>query len=239
MDEAIVEIVCGSVIDPCWCGRCLDPQSLDPQSSHPPRCHVTSRKDKLDILLDSLTKVVDGVTTDDDPDPKFAFSLEIEPGESYVLNSHIARHDEGGDPLLKMLFDAVDASDKLRYRVGLNLDIAHMRIAGIPADALRPYMSRIAHAHISDHPRLHTRDQVPGSWTSTSQIDSDYLPYTTLLIDRALDAGTTEATGQKNKLPYSFSFSLELEGNDSYRPLHEGFAIMKCLRDTAYRWRAE
>lgn len=94
--------------------------------------------------------------------------------------------------------------------LGLNLDIAHARIiqlseGNMSAGDLRPLVEHLVHAHISDHPGMHTRDQAVGEWTSVFRPDGGYTEYLKLLLDRARAAHTT-------RLPFSKVVSLELEG---------------------------
>jgi hypothetical protein len=116
-------------------------------------------------------------------------------------------------------------SDWLAKHVGLNVDIAHMRIARIKAADLRPFVDRIVHAHISDHPGMHTHDQIVGSWTNPGLRKGGYSEYLDLLLNRAHSASGQEDSG--NSVPFSGAVAVELEGSDRMFWIHDSLARLK------------
>lgn len=222
MREVVVELVCGSILDRCGCTACT-PANPDPGAGAPspegggpavPRCHVSTPKAKLDLLAKSLREVIAAVA-DRGPAPRFALGLELEPGPTFVLNDRQAIAD---------IMAVVEADARLADHVGLNLDVAHMRIAGVTAAELRPWWDRIVHGHIADHPPgMHTRDQPPGTWTPVYTPDSAFHPYVKLLADRA--EGYVPNTG----LPFSGAVAIELEGCERIDYVFQSIPPMKHL----------
>ncbi len=145
----------------------------------------------------------------------FALAAELEPGETYVLNDLAA---------LGMFRNKLAGKAELKDHVGLNLDIAHMRIGEplIGAADLRPFRDLVVHAHISDHPGMHTRDQVVGRWTSIERRDSGYVPYFELLQDRLRSRADVG-------LPFSGAVALELEGCNRLRWIIDSLNAMKMI----------
>lgn len=215
--SAIVEVVCGTILDPCECGEC---QSRG-------RIFVSDSLTKFQLLLDSLNRVVrqieqlqrDGSA----PRTPFAFGVELEPGETYVLCDKDS---------LDGFFSLLDSTAwaQLRPFVGLNLDIAHMKIAGVEPAQLRKYTGRIVHGHIADHPGMHTRDQPIGTWTTVHRRANGYRDYVEILCDRsrAASEGSRDSSSRWRRwwnshfhspsaltqmdLPFSGGLALELEG---------------------------
>jgi sugar phosphate isomerase/epimerase len=187
-DTAVVELVCGTIADPCECSDCV------PFG----RVYVSDPHDKLELLAQSLLAVISEVNRVCQPGPgKFALAVELEPGETYVLNS---------PPRLDAFFRTVAQDPDLDQHVGLNLDIAHMRIVPAMPGELLPHLPRIVHAHIADHPRMHTRDQVVGAWTGVTRRDNGYSGYVKdLLLPRLAGSANTD-------LPFTGTIALELEG---------------------------
>lgn len=195
MANAIVEIVCGNVVDPCECS--------------PNTVFKSTQTTKIDILMDSLVATVDRVR--DHTESPFALALELEPGVTYVLNK---KSYQG-------VCYRIGQDSRLRGCVGLNVDVAHMKLAEISAHDLLPFQHQIVHAHISDHPpRMHTRDQVVGEWTTVDRHQSDYLPYLRLLADR---------TAKPNDcgLPFSGVVALELEGCNRISWVHRSLSALR------------
>ena len=96
--------------------------------------------------------------------------------------------------------------------VGLNLDIAHLLSAGVSANEIENLKDAIVHAHISDLPGIHSRDQVPATFTfpKYEQYESPdqgaaYAPYISLL---------RRCPGTQTEIRPGFSgvCALELEG---------------------------
>lgn len=209
---AVVEMVCGTSIE----------GADDGESG---KVYGTSLK--MSLLVRSLVRALELVESRrrDEPRIPLAFALEFEPGETYVLNSV---------PRLLRMAKLIDSNPLLRNRVGFNLDIAHMRIAGIAARDLNQLMPMLVHAHISDHPWIHTHDQIVGSWTNVERVTSGYQPYLRLLLDRSrhhqvqLEQGRTAT----DVLPFTNSIAIELEGcnrifaiHDSVKRLEHAIAI--------------
>jgi hypothetical protein len=213
MDHPIVEIVCGTVIDP------------GPEGRSSPRRDVYHRDYKLDLLCCSLTRVIERVIEEVGESHPFALALETEPGEVYVLN-----HQESIRKIVERLDGTIRVEGAnlklLREHVGLNVDIAHMRIAGIKATDLRPFVDWIVHAHISDHPGVHTHDQIVGSWTHPCRLKGGYREYLDLLLERATSAHSQRNTGRK-PLPFSRAVAVELEGCDRMFWIHDSLARLK------------
>jgi sugar phosphate isomerase/epimerase len=220
MREAIVETTCGTRHDPCWCPACV---KFAPQR----RCHVSSLSVKRRILLDSLSEVIRRVRKEDVSarnGHKFYIALEYEPGVSYLLNSEAA---------LNHVFAAVERDPLLREHVGLNVDIAHMRIDGVPAGNLDAFAHRILHSHVADHPELlHTRDLPPGMATPGLTRDSPYLDYFRLLARRAASVGSRGYTG----LPFSGACAIELEGVERTDWMYTSVPIIRHVAEAARRW---
>jgi sugar phosphate isomerase/epimerase len=188
MAHPIVEIVCGTKTDRCKCPTCKAEQSNE--------ITVSDTEAKLRTLIKSLKLLkrrasCRGVG-------EFYIAVEMEPGATYVLNSLEA---------MRLFHTMIQANPRLASHVGFNLDIAHMRIAEIEALSLSPLAGRILHAHISDHPFMHTRDQPVGKWTSVECASlTGYTPYLQLLANRM------EAPLPDGHLPFSGAVALELEG---------------------------
>ncbi len=205
MSFPIVEMVCGTLIE---------------SSSANGKVSVYGAERKLNLLCESLREVVRLVHSEAVQDAKFAFALELEPGETYVLND---------DTRIARLFGRLEGTnapfaDLARY-VGLNIDIAHMRIARIRAKQLRPFLDRIVHAHVSDHPGIHTHDQFVGSWTNVQRLSGGYVPYVKLLFDRASQAAQEEG----NVLPFTNAIAVELEGCNRIFSIHDSLSRLAHL----------
>jgi sugar phosphate isomerase/epimerase len=226
MDHPIVEMVCGSILDSCECPKCRRDSGPDQRRGH--RCLASSHSDKWALLIESLTQIMEQVMQTH-PDDSFALALEIEPGETYVLNDLTS---------VKWVIEQVKSSQLLAGRVGLNLDVAHARIielsgGNMSADKLREFQNFIVHSHICDHPGMHTRDQEIGTWTSVFSPDGGYYPYTRLLLDRARQASQSNGKGI---LPFSGAISLELEGCNRIEWVHRSLTLLKHVIETTRNW---
>jgi sugar phosphate isomerase/epimerase len=208
MRHPIVEIVCGTIVDP--------PPTAGPDSEDR---DVWSIEYKRDQLCRSLARCVEEIRRA--PEAKevssFALALEMEPGETYVLNSEeamlgILKRIEGRHPV-----DGLDC-ELLQRHVGFNVDIAHLRIERIPATVLETFRHRIVHAHISDHPRMHTHDQHVGSWTNSSLTEGGYSDYLRQLLLRA---------EQPTDVPFSGGVAVELEGCNRILWIHESLTQLQ------------
>lgn len=228
MAVACVEAVCGNRLEP----RAIETDLGTAVPHSLPWVVEYSLSSKLDRLCQSLREVVRKVKASKDyKGERFVIALELEPGEPYVLKDAKSIRD---------LTRRIEADQDLSEHVGLNLDIAHMMIAGIRASDLCPdgqtkaarthglnsVTQRIAHAHIADHPRMHTRDQPVGVWTH----DTLYREYLQLLTRRANQART-----DANALPFTGAVALELEGCSRMSWVHWSLAETKRLLDHAMR----
>lgn len=217
METAIIECVCGTVLDRAECSECRSNIAVKPGDiRRGDLVFKSTRVKKIQLLCDSLSRAIYPVFLKyprHTIEHKFAIALELEPGPSYVLNSLRAME-------LTRKFIARD--DNLRRFVGFNMDIAHMRIARIAARKLRTFRDLFIHAHIADHPGMHTRDQVVGHWTPIEQHATGYYPYLEILGERLVDA-------QKGRegLPFSGCIALELEGCNRIDWVHHGIARLK------------
>jgi hypothetical protein len=217
---AIIEIVCGTRLDPCRCRRCVvESAETANGDTRGLRIFESYKESKVRELLLSLRSVVGSLRElDAEPVRDFVFGLELEPGPTYILNSV---------PALKEVKRQLDAEfQDLKPYVGFNLDLAHMRIADIHASEILDLGPMFVHAHIADHPPfMHTRDQVPGDWTPIQYGDHDgYLPYL-----RLLDHSGEERQNNKASLPFSNAVALELEGCNRIAWTHKGLNALKQL----------
>ncbi len=219
MTHAVVETTCGTCHDPCWCTHC--------HATPYGRCHVSPPTVKRRILLDSLSRVVNAVRATPVSaavDHRFYIALEYEPGVSYNLNSLDA---------LDFIFDGVDARPELVDHVGVNLDIAHMRIDRVSAADLATFAHRILHSHVADHPELlHTRDLPPGLVTPALTTDSPYFDYFQLLSRRLADTRKPGYDG----LPFTGACAIELEGVDRTDYVYHGIPTTRHVAVAASRW---
>lgn len=214
MNYAIAEVVCGTLYDRCPCHIC------GPTSDGTEPIYASSLESKLVLLRKSL----EAVFADLGSEARGAFvALELEPGFTYVLQNHES---------LRLLKTHVLCHPSLEGRVGLNVDVAHMRIAQVPIDSLRELKDYILHAHIADHPPyMHTRDQVVGAWTNVEcDRDGGYYPYLRLLSEI-----NAECQDGKRKLPFSGSVAVELEGCARIAWVHQSVATLRHLLQAACR----
>jgi sugar phosphate isomerase/epimerase len=206
MDFPRVEAVVGSTIDVCPCMDCRKAK----------RCFHSLPEDKQSILIDSLQRVVRRVKTEGVPE--FAICLEVEPGESYILN---------GAEAIDRLFAEIEEDDELKDSIFLNLDVMHMMNCTVPVEAndLERWVHRIGHSHVCDQPSMHTIDQPMGTHTPISQIESEYLPYFRLL--RSASEGRSKR--------FSKCISIELESNDRSEFINRSVGAVRNLRAMASR----
>jgi sugar phosphate isomerase/epimerase len=215
MKPPVIEIVCGTILDPCKCDDC----------KRDARVFESTRPAKLSLLLDSLLAVVRAVHGNQVyEDRAFAIGLELEPGETYVLNGIQAMGD------IVSMIDADPRYAALRGHVGFNMDVTHMRAADVPAHALEPFQDRFVHAHICDQPPgMHTRDQAIGTWSCVDRHvidpgDRGYYPYLQILA-RRLDA--VAAGRNPYNLPFTGTIALELEGCNRIDWIRRSLATLK------------
>jgi hypothetical protein len=115
--SAIIELVGGSILDPCECESCRSSGTI----------FAFERKEKVAWVVEALRSVVSGLREQDQIDAAQAevgLAIELEPGDTYLFNDLHA---------LDQFFSAVDQDEVLCRVVGLNLDVAHMRIVPVPA----------------------------------------------------------------------------------------------------------
>jgi len=216
--EGTEEPLCSDVIIEMVCGSILDTETDSPQIT------ADSDQAKMEFLLESLVKVVEAVKNKRDEDGQaiyadepWVLALEFEPGETYVL---------GTPKRLKNLIAMLPEYPELEGHVGLNVDIAHMRMAGIKASDLRDWGCEdwIVHAHIADHPGMHTRDQCIGDWTAVDRIGTEEYEFLTLLAE----IKETREGG----LPFSNTVALELEGCGRIGWVHNSLTKIRQMCET-------
>jgi hypothetical protein len=224
MEHAVVEMVCGTILDQCSCEGCSEFRREFQRQHGRERDIVfeTRRKDKIRQLCDRLLSVVDLVDSSDEGrgEPEWVLALELEPGPTYVLNDLEAlRH-------LKMCLTEDPKYERLLPHVGINVDVAHMKIAEVDADDLeREFKAWIVHAHICDHPGMHTRDQIVGTWSPIDRYSGSHYPYLKLLAE--IDS----ASPKRNGRPFTGTIALELEGCGRIGWIHQSLASMKHMME--------
>lgn len=126
-------------------------------------------------------------------DSPVRLAFEMEPGPLFVFNDI--------QPLVDLVkeFENWEARGLPENRLGINLDIGHMLIAGRSVGELPPRVQRrIVHAHISDHSKGHLSDAVVASVRSPEVFQS----WLRFLQERLADS---------DGLKYSGLVSVELE----------------------------
>lgn len=145
-----IEIVAGSTMDRVWLAKSTQPALRGRQPIYV--ANRLSVEDGMDRLLAAL-----GPLAEKARDHGVRFALELEPGPLYLLGTWQA---------LVALCEQLEMRPEFVDVIGLNLDVAHWRLAGISADQVRgceEVRRRIVHCHISDHGRGHFGD-VPLGW---------------------------------------------------------------------------
>lgn len=193
MDIPVVEAVCGIVSERCQCIQCVGGRHVA----------VFSDEAKQERLVEGLRAVVRTVNRllrrKKTTNRRFLIGLELEPGNGYVLRD---------GKTLDQILSRIGADPDLAPHVGLNLDIGHMRLAGVSAGHLSDHLGSIVHAHISDHPRMHTRDHYIGAWTDVAHTN-EFDDYIRLLHKRA---GAPSPSPGPGALEFSGAIAIELEG---------------------------
>ena len=219
MDQAVVEIVGGTIVDGCDCGYCQSHRHQQGAVGQTDVVFEFGRDRKIELLCDRLLGVLSIVaaSAEGQQDDAWAVALELEPGPTYVVNNRAAL---GG--LISALREEPDYKPLLPH-VGINLDIAHMKIAGVEAQDLRRLKAEdwVIHAHICDHPRMHTRDQVVGSWNPVERYNSKDYPYLRFLAE--IDKASPTRCGR----PFTKTVALELEGCGRIGWIHQSLTAMK------------
>jgi sugar phosphate isomerase/epimerase len=215
MRRAIVEIVCGTVLDQ------IDARDLDAARRLPDQymqddvlIFESSLESKLGVLLDRLLAVARLLKNEPEG---WVVALELEPGPTYVVNDERA---------IAMVLDLLDRPKyaALRPHFGFNMDIAHMKIANVSPEYLESIGDYVVHAHICDHPRMHTRDQVVGVWDPVERFEGRFYPYLRVLENiRATRA-------REHGRAFSGAVALELEGCNRIAWIHQSLHSMRhCL----------
>lgn len=220
MDHAVIEVVCGTIVDQCDCASCGKFRSEEHQDRRLDIVFETEREAKIRMLCDRLLEVVEHVNQSDEgkEDPCWALALELEPGPTYVFNNLEA---------IRMLIRCLEEGKykKLRPHVGINLDVAHMKIARVDATDLVEFNDWIVHAHICDHPEMHTRDQIVGTWSQVDRYDGRHYPYLRLLAE--IDPTSKKREGR----PFTGTIALELEGCSRIGWIHQSLVSMKRMTE--------
>jgi hypothetical protein len=214
--SAIVEMVCGTILDRCSCQGC---QRLH-REQDVNYAFIAKKEEKIGTLCRALQAVYQAVESSPEGDDKnWAIGMELEPGPTYVLN---------GVDSIRSIFEKVDkVGGAFPKHVGLNVDVAHMKIAECPATTegndigLEEFLDRIVHAHICDHPGMHTCDQIVGSWNPVERYDTEDYAYLDLFA-RILRKGN-----RKKGPPFSGKIALELEGCNRINWIHQSLSAMK------------
>lgn len=199
MNEPIVEIVAGNVLDPCPCEQCQREIVFE-----------FSPEAKIDLLCDSLAKVLKEVCpAGGDSRRTVYFAVELEPGPTYLINSSYRL-----GLLLDHLRRGYDPYKTVSNHIALNVDLAHWLIAGVAPEFLDNawVRRRVAHAHIADHPgrfdrRMHTRDHPLSAFSNFERASGVFYPFLQRLLRRA-----AENPKALDSIPFSASIALELEG---------------------------
>jgi hypothetical protein len=256
MAKAVVEVVCGTILEPCPRSEpcaCLVPENVCPQDPREGQASVTvpgpqrrerfifcyDENQKIVWLLDTLKRAIELVKQSEEYQQsefkEFAYALELEPGSSYLLRDEKTLRNFH-DHLLQCEF---------RDHVGYNLDLAHWLIANVPVDVLSPktscrdidpdsILAHIAHAHISDHPghpdrRMHTRDLPVGSHSAILHDCGEYFDYLGALTVRCHHE-TLRVNGEaKGGVPFTKAVAIELEGCARLFWIHDSITRLRYL----------
>lgn len=228
MEHAVVEIVCGSILDRCLCSSC-EAKRGEPHEDRRRDIVIRSDRDtKIRLLCDRLLEVVGQVRESaEGSDPDWALALELEPGPNYVLN------DKATIGKLIALLRDDPKYEALRRHVGINVDIAHLNIAGVEARDLVEFRDWILHAHLCNHPGMHTRDQVVGVWIPVERYCGEDYPYLRLLAE--IDESSPDRQGR----PFTRTVALELEGCSRINWVHRSLVAMKHMTEVLKHHRQE
>lgn len=208
-DHVVVEAVCGTVLDRCDCPDCRNarPRGMDYAMEGDRGFMVTWLLDGLREVCQRVTESAQGKS-----DSRWVIALELEPGPAYVVN---------GTDSLKLLVKGISKYPVLAQHVGLNVDIAHYRIADVQIKDIRECAEdHVVHAHICDHPGMHTRDQIVGSWEPVDfppGSDRDYLRWLHEIGHNRRSTG----------VPFTGTVALELEGCGRIAWIHQSLVAAK------------
>lgn len=115
--------------------------------------------------------------------------------------------------------------------MGLNVDIAHMKIAEVCPSFLEKHKDWLVHAHICDYPGMHTRDQSFGAWDPVERFRSQFYPYLRVLTEAGRDL-----TGSRKARLYSNAVALELEGCNRIGWIHQSISAMRHATDAVHQY---
>jgi hypothetical protein len=164
---------------------------------------------KRELLMKRLLKIYDQLKDIND----WVLALELEPGH-YAFNNF--------DSIEHVFSDLIEqpAYKPLTNHLSINLDVAHMKIAKVKETDLEKYSKWIAHAHICDHPGMHTKDQVIGTWEPIDRSSSSFHKYIELYY---------KATKERMEvgLPTSRAIAIELEGCNRISWIHESVMSLR------------
>lgn len=213
MDHAIVEIVCGTLLDYIDASAIAKKQALPSHYANDEIFVFESRLPaKTKCLLDRLLQISEQLS---DITNEWIVALELEPGPTYVVNTADAI-----DAVITEL-DSPEYKD-LRGHVGINVDVAHMKIARVPPAYLKERANWLVHAHICDHPDMHTRDQIVGIWDPVERFESQFYPYL-----KVLDEIRSSKSDEREGRPFSNAVALELEGCNRIGWIHNSLHAMR------------
>lgn len=220
MDRPIIEIVGGTILDVCECDAC--------QNEGGKSVFKTDREKKIRVLCERLRKVVQDVRQIR-PDAEFVFAIEVEPGPTYVIDSL-----ESLAELVRISQEYDDVELEFSRFLRINLDIGHLRIlqkSHRKSDEqmlkeLSELMPYVVHAHLSDNPGMHTKDQVPGNWFRIEQRNS--------FENQALKMLATIPEDSPN-VEVGRTVALELEGCSRFQTILQSLIAMKYMTRMASR----
>jgi hypothetical protein len=207
-----IEIVAGTRATGLWPGKKFHERKNTKEQIFV--ANLLSEDDVIENLVSNLEIISCNV-----PDSQIIWSLEMEPGPLFAMNSWEA---------IDRLIDRLDASDLLRTSVGINLDIAHWRMAFVNNRSSTDHkvvhrienskiFSRISHGHISGHSLLGHFGDLD---LRTLNSPGDYLPWINLLNKRVRT---------KSPVPFSGYLSLELESIKDFTALKTSVADLEWL----------
>ena len=201
----LIEVVCGSTFDLLnSADRSLAASSVESYLIE------TNRDRKMKQVLHSLSEVATSCEGLD-----FQFACEVEPDCVYVLNDVTA---------IRQFTGMLAEFPKLKNKVSLNMDIAHMSLANAKPRELNDFEGMFSHSHFSDHASIHTRDRIPGTWKIVENWRSDLYGYLAVLEN-------SFAIRQKKNLESTNAVAIELEGCGRIKWLVESSSIARyCLR---------
>lgn len=207
MQKVVIEIVGGSLFDRV---------ERIPGKDRGEFIIRSTTEEKIYCMLNAIRRVKQIVGGEDD----WTVCVELEPDPIFTFHSLYS---------LNYLKAALTGFPELARSVAINLDFAHMSIASIEPDSLEPLAELIAHAHVSDHPSVHTRDRCPGTWSIIESWESTFYGYLALLKK-------AQQYRANNDLPHSGGLALELEGCSRFSWVIEGVSRLKYSLHMLKNW---